>query len=191
NCNDSANFNTSIEIFDPTTAVFETDSNQTFKAEREAGTRLADGSVLITQGSQGLFVDADGFCELFVTNAAALFEPSSGMFPVIRFTPGMTTERAAASATLLQDGNVLVAGGDGGGPIDVPIQPVASAEVYNPATGTFTATGSMAAPRESHKATLLSDGKVLVAGGIPSSNNCCLGVTATAELYDPTTGSFS
>jgi hypothetical protein len=189
NCNDSADFNTSIEIFDPATAGFQTDSNQTFKAEGETGTLLADGSALITQGGQGLFVDADGSCDFFVTNAAALFQPTSGGFPVIQFT-SMTQEREGASATLLQDGKVLVAGGDGGGPIFQVIQPVASAELYNPATGRFSVTGSMAAAREGHEATLLSNGKVLVAGGTLSFDTLDR-VTATAELYDPATGTFS
>jgi hypothetical protein len=67
---------------------------------------------------------------------------------------------------------------------------VASADLYNPKTGMFTATGSMTDARTYHTATLLSDGRVLVAGGSisPSVNSWML--LASAELYNPKTGTF-
>ena len=71
----------------------------------------------------------------------------------------MTVARDLQTATLLPTGKVLVAGGDG------ETDALASAELYDPATGTFTATGGMEATREMHTATLLSNGKVLIAGG--------------------------
>ena len=73
----------------------------------------------------------------------------------------MTSARDQHTATLLNNGKVLVAGGLSQ---QHPVV-VASAELYNPATGTFTATGSMSNARYSHTATLLNNGKVLVAGG--------------------------
>lgn len=187
-CVEPLAFNTSIEIFDPATAGFETDGSQSYQFLSGTGTVLADGSALITEGDHGLFVDADGFCEDFVTNSASLFKPSSGAFPVIQVTPGMTQGRAGASATLLQSGKVLVAGGNGGGPTIVPPPLLPSAELYNPATGTFTLTGSMAVPREAHAAALLVDGRVLIAGGSVSP---VIEATATAELYGPATGTFT
>jgi hypothetical protein len=97
-------------------------------------------------------------------------------------TSDMTTARSWHTATLLNDGKVLIAGGQGGnGPA------VASAEIYDPSTRTFTPTGSMTAPRYSHTATLLMNGMVLIAGGYDSRTDFGL---ATSELYNPVTGTF-
>jgi hypothetical protein len=92
----------------------------------------------------------------------------------------MTSPRVYAGAALQADGRVLVTGGESTGP------DVASAEVYDPATGKFTATGSMKVGRSYHSETLLADGRVLVAGGSSQS-----GATAAAETYDPATGKFT
>src|SRR5882724_3661595 len=94
----------------------------------------------------------------------------------------MSAGRTAPTATLLKDGKVLVTGGD---PclFDFYYQncPVASADVYNPATRAFSPAGNMSVTRVFHTATLLNSGKVLVAGGHDS----------TTELYDPTSGTFA
>lgn len=95
----------------------------------------------------------------------------------------MNAERAAHSATLLPDGKVLIAGGfREEGTQEIAI---ASAEVFDPTTNTFTPTSDMNEPRNGHTATLLPNGKVLLAGGWNQ-----LGRTATAELYDPQSGTF-
>ncbi len=148
----------------------------------------------------------------------------------------MTIARAFHTATLLSDGRVLITGGDSGSWTSGPM--FASAEIYNPTTGTFSATGPMneregmahghAAlrrtrlddrgrqyqcgpchsravrpedgrlyshrldrkyPRIYQTATLLSDGRVLVAGGGEDYTNG--NFLASAELYDPKTGTFS
>jgi hypothetical protein len=92
----------------------------------------------------------------------------------------MSSARNYATGTLLNGGLVLVTGGNNG------TGPIATAELYNPATGTFTPTGSMASPRFIHSATLLNNGMVLVAGGSTGGNS-----TAAAELYNPATGAFT
>jgi hypothetical protein len=117
-------------------------------------------------------------------------------------TGSMVTPRTLHTATLLPDGRVLVAGGRAVGGDDVPA--LSSAELYDPATGTWTATGNMHYARAWHTATLLANGTVLVAGGqvdglpggncpaeCPSSQVDPSGAIAAAEIYDPSTGAWS
>ena len=101
-------------------------------------------------------------------------------------TGKMTVSRDAYTATLLANGKVLIAGGEN--PPDQPARSILrSAELYDPRTGAFTRTGDMIFPRSYHSATLLPDGKVLIAGG----GRYIGSVLATAELYDPDTETFS
>jgi hypothetical protein len=100
----------------------------------------------------------------------------------------MIKPRIFHTSTLLPDGRVLIAGGLSS--CCTALRAEASAELYDPSTGTFTATGSMTTPRALHTATLLPDGKVLIAGGGPMIEGR-LYPLASAELYDPATGTFA
>lgn len=97
-------------------------------------------------------------------------------------TGSMASARGSQTATLLNNGKVLVAGG-----ADSNGNAIATAELYDPSTGSFSKTGSMITARAHFAATLLSSGKVLVTGGLDVSGN----PLATAEIYDPNAGTFS
>ncbi|HSB07976.1 MAG TPA: kelch repeat-containing protein [Blastocatellia bacterium] len=95
------------------------------------------------------------------------------------YTGSLNTPRYFHTATLLPDGKILVAGGWNTSGSDSPL--LDSAELYDPATGKWNATGSLNVPRISHTATLLKDGKVLIVGGSPDDYLSFNG----AELYNP------
>jgi hypothetical protein len=155
------------ELFDPTAGTFTATGSMVAQHLGQTATLLQNGQVLIAGGE---------------TATAELFNPSTGMFTA---TGSMMISRSGHTATLLSDGRVLIAGGVqdfGPGTVPIPLGPgVASAELYDPASGTFTSTGSMSEGRSGHTATLLVNGTVLVSG---MDNN-------TAELFNPGTGTFS
>jgi N-acetylneuraminic acid mutarotase len=115
-------------------------------------------------------------------------EPQKLRYPLVvdprwRSTASMSTARVSHTATLLQNGKVLILGGVGGSNTTI----WNSAELYNPASSTWSNTGSMCMARHhGHTATLLQNGKVLIAGGF--GNN---GTLSSTELYDPATGTWS
>lgn len=105
--------------------------------------------------------------------------PTASAKPGFYSTGSMTAGRFGPTATLLPDGRVLIAGG-------TSATDLASAELYDPKTGTFSPTGSMAAGHgQGQTATLLQNGKVLMTGGRGDS------AAGSAELYDPSSGTFS
>jgi galactose oxidase-like protein len=98
----------------------------------------------------------------------------------------LATNRPTDTATLLANGQVLLGAGSTGRSINEAVTD--SAELFDPATNRFIATGNLAAPRHKHAAVRLRDGKVLVIGGADSRLR---GFYNSAELYDPATGKFS
>ena len=144
-----------------------------------SATALSDGRVLI---AAGVAIEGGMTTEL---PEAELYDSKSGTFSS---TGPMNVSRSVHSATRLADGRVLVAGGVNFRNGD--FTSLASAELYDPATGVFTPTGSMSASRGFSTSTLLADGRVLVAGGAKIDGGTRTSL-ASAELYDPETGAFT
>jgi len=135
-------------------------------------TRLSDARVLVAGG-----LEHDGIA----LDSTELYDPAQGQFmPAGR----MTTKRVGHTATLLPDGRVLMTGGSGNTFFSGAL---ASAELFDPHRNSFRAVGNMNAARLAHRATLLSDGKVLITGGQGEDRD----KLASAELYDPVTETFS
>ena len=152
-------------------------------------TLLDNGMVLVAGGADtqlNIFSPVGPFsgCPTFSTtilSSAELYNPATGTFSA---TGSQNIARDGQTATLLNNGMVLITGGSGSTRGNSELS---SSELYNPATGTFTVTGNLNTARYGHTATLLSNGMVLVAGGIGSGP-----VTlASAELYNPATGAFT
>ncbi|HET7719210.1 MAG TPA: kelch repeat-containing protein [Acidimicrobiales bacterium] len=149
-------------------------------------TLLDTGKVLVAGGRNFAFTA--------VHKSAELYDPLTEVFTL---TGSMTDGRWSHTATKLANGKVLVAGGFTDPTSSANAQPVlTSAELYDPATGTWTPTGSMTTRRALHIAQLLPNGKVLVAGGRtcngppPLACNSTF-TTPTAEIYDPGTGAWT
>jgi hypothetical protein len=142
-----------------------------------SATLLPNGDVLVAGGSPR-------FNRGGITRATAeLYDPSTGRWTL---TGSMREARQDHSAVLLANGKVLVLGGnasDGG-----PARLLSSAELYDPSTGTWTDTGRLLSARTNATATLLADGRVLVAGGVSSSADR---PERSAEVYDPATGTWA
>ncbi len=118
---------------------------------------------------------------LFLGAGLTIAQPSAGAPGGFEVTGTLATARQVHTATLLPNGKVLVAGGEVGS-----FAPSATAELYDPASGTWTETANLIHARYGHTSTLLPNGQVLVAGGADD------GVfLASAELYDPATGTWT
>lgn len=158
------------EIYDPDKGSFTLTGTLTASYGRagHAAVLLADGKVLL----------AGGFDFNDILDSAELYDPSSGQFTP---TGDLTEYRSFFTLSLLPDGRVLAAGGLTDGECGSSCEPLQVAGIYDPKTGVFTPTGQMLAPHGGHTATVLGNGKVLIAGG----------ETSEAELYDPASGTFS
>ena len=165
------------ELYDPVSNSWATAASlQTPRASHRAA-RLADGRVLV----------AGGFADRFGVDAldrVEIYDPAANTW-----TPAANLNVARTfghSATTLADGRVLVAGG-GDERLPLGEQYLASAELYNPATNTWTMTRSMTVERLSHFAVLLTNGKVLAAGGADNEDiRTGNGIAGeTAELFTP------
>ena len=164
----------SAELYDPSAGTLTATGSMTVARYDQTATLLSSGKVLFVGGY-------DSASSYDVTASAELYDPSASSFTVIS---GATAARVGQKATLLPSGKVLIAGGSSE-VLDNDF--FASAELYDPAAGTFAATGSMTVARFGHSVTVLPSEKVLIAGG--ASNDFT--TLQSAELYDPAAGTFA
>ena len=169
----------SVEVYDPASKSF--GSKSTFlKTARtdQASAQLPDGRLLLTGGED---------FALSVLSSAEIYDPATG---VSSLTGSMLKPRHGHTATLLPNGNVLIVGGFSDSSVTGSgAKLVSTAEIYNPAAGTFSSTSSPNLARAYHTATLLPSGQVLITGGATLGGS--LSPTSSAELYDPAAQTFT
>jgi len=207
----SCTYLNSAEIYNPATSI-STNTGNLATPRAAPAVLLANGNVLIAGGST-----CDNYGNCFSLNSAEIYNPVSGTFSS---AGNMQAERDGHTMTLLADGTVLIAGGEscvpgggsggGGGsssknlgeplsdgahltyasftPVtnSVTCTALASAEIYDPQTGSFSLTGSLNTARYNAAAIQLANGQILVVGG----SNEYYALNA-AELYNPSSGSFT
>lgn len=168
------------EVFDPVTKVW---SSVGAMADRRFGhtmTVLESGEVLVTGG---YVLDATGSA---ASTRAEIFNPNSGSW---RPAAPMSDTRALHQASLLPGGYVLVTGGSASQVHGASSYSLATAELFDPATGAWTSVDSMQLERTRHASHVLPSGRVVVFGGYSSAVGWCTGVPADtySELFDPAT----
>jgi len=168
---------TSTELYDPAANVWTMASSMSTPRTAHTATLLTNGKVLVAGGTIMI-----GAGDAYAT--AELYDPTTNTWMT---ASSMGVPRLSHTATLLATGNVLVTGGMSSLAATGSFA-IATAELYNPVTDVWTAVPSMSNARRGHTATLLTNGKVLVAGGMDASNSAG---SATADLYDPVTNSWT
>jgi N-acetylneuraminic acid mutarotase len=166
----------SAELYDPANNTWAPAASMANARCNHSATLLPSGKILVAGGESAGGVRTLG--EFYVDSSLStteLFDPATNTWTS---APAMSLVRSEHTASLLNSGKVLLAGG-----IGTAIR--SSVELYDPATNTWVSAPSMAYARFRHTATLLPTGKVLVAGGYGA------GYLSSAELYDPTTDSWA
>ncbi len=162
------------KLYDPATGISTLTGAPATPRIGHTATLLKDGRTLV----------AGGIADDDLLASAELYDPSTGTFTP---TGDMSEGRSMHAATLLQDGRVLVTGGGSvSSTSGQTAPPINTAEVYDPATGTFTPVGAMADARAMHGQVMLPDERVLVIGGSGATLPL-----ASAEIFDPKSGQFT
>ena len=173
----------SAEVYDPATSIWTATGSLTAARFGHTATLLPSGKLLVEGGHNGS-ANFIGAGDIGFLSSAEIYDPATGNWG--SYTGWLATARYQHTATLLPNGKLLIAGGAGINSAKTGSASLASVELYEPAIGNWTVTGAFATTRTNHTATLLPNGKILVAGGVGGS-----GYLASAELYDPTTGTWA
>lgn len=167
---DAGGVSQTSELYDPATGTWAASGILSTPRVDYSMTLLADGRVLIAGGRNSSFRVA----------SAEIYNPATNTWTV---TGSIATTRWAHTAALLPDGRVLIAAGDVS---DTGVTQTTSAEIYNPATGTWSATSPLTTARLEHAMETLADGRLIVAGGFSGSAT----LTST-EIYNPSTETWA
>jgi N-acetylneuraminic acid mutarotase len=162
----------SAEIYSPSLNTWSTVASMTTPRYSHTATLLLDGRVLVAGGHNGNQV----------LDSVEIFDPRTETWDSVN---NLANKRLDHTATMLLDGKVLICGGTSGG------TSIMSCEMYDPVTGTWTMTGDMVYRRSRHTATMLSDGRVLVASGWSTFLTGGDQVITTAEIFNPTNGTWT
>jgi hypothetical protein len=159
----------SVEIYDPQTGSWTFADSMNQARYSHALVMLQDGRILAVGGST----------PTEILSSCEIYDPTLDLWSEVA---SLNVPRSDARAILLDDGRVLVIGGDQGPNAE---DRLASCEIYDPASDQWTLTDSMEFPRTAHSAVKLNDGRVLVCGGLTSTD-----LTNTCEIYDPASGTW-
>ncbi len=175
------------ELYNPVAHTWIPTGSMTVARSGHTASLLSNGLVLIVGGVSASVATA--------LDSAEIYNPATGTFAL---TGAPTVGRIGHSATAMRNGSVLIAGGvpySGPGALNAPslTAAVASAEIYNPSSGAFTATRLMNEPRAYHSATALGDGTVLLVGGMVATKwyGSTPPAEKSAEVFNPSTGTFT
>lgn len=173
----------STEIYDPTTGVWTTAAPMPVAVGQAAGVLLPDGDVLVVGG----LTSSSGTPS--VTGAAELYDPTTGQWSSTAPLASSAASYGASAVVLPASGDVLYVGGtDGTGSSQATVD---LSQLYNPATGAWTATvGQLPTGVANAAAAVLGNGNILLGGGSTQSAGSTARVSALSEIYQPTTGTW-
>jgi N-acetylneuraminic acid mutarotase len=168
---------TDAEIYDPSANTWTIMPPLHPHGVEHTATLMKDGRVLVVGGCIG-----SGVC----TSRVEIFDPRSDTWSEAM---PLKSNRASHTANLLKDGRILIAGGGSGIGDDNPVG--GDALLYDPQTNSWVATGKMVKMRSQARSVQLTDGRVLIAGGITQEERPLLKMSASAEIYDPISNSWT
>lgn len=175
----------SAEIYDPDTALWSPTGGM-LAARRDArAVTLSDGRVLVVGGSSTGRRLSDAYT---IVQSAEIFDPATSVWSQ---AGSLATARRDFNLVALPDGGALVVGGTRVDAAGGATQVVATAERFDPTARTWSATGPMTLGASNRSAVLLADGRILVAGGVASLRVGSAPAIVSAELYDPTSDTWS